>query len=65
MSIGHRACRSSLIESAVWTAIAVTVRDITFLGNNIEVCTATKAGADLAVRLPFGHEAISSLAHGE
>ncbi|MCV9999374.1 ABC transporter ATP-binding protein [Pararhizobium sp. YC-54] len=57
--------RLSLSRASVPSGIAVTVRDITFLGNNIEVSTATAAGVDLAVRLPFGHEAISSLARGE
>ena len=57
--------RLSLSRAAVPAGLAVTVRDITFLGNNVEVSTATKSGADLAVRLPFGHEAISSLARGE
>jgi putative spermidine/putrescine transport system ATP-binding protein len=57
--------RLSLSRISVPSGIAVTVRDITFLGNNVEVSTATPAGADLAVRLPFGHEAISSLARGE
>ncbi len=57
--------RLSLSRASVPSGIAVTVRDITFLGNNVEVSTATSAGADLSVRLPFGHEAISSLARGE
>ncbi|MDX3929986.1 MAG: ABC transporter ATP-binding protein [Shinella sp.] len=57
--------RLSLSRVSVPSSIAVTVRDITFLGNNIEVSTATPAGVELAVRLPFGHEAISSLARGE
>ena len=57
--------RLSLSRTLVPAGLAVTVRDITFLGNNVEVATATDTGADLAVRLPFGHEAISSLARGE
>jgi putative spermidine/putrescine transport system ATP-binding protein len=57
--------RLSLSRVSVPSGIAVTVRNITFLGNNIEVSTETPAGVDLAVRLPFGHEAISSLARGE
>ena len=57
--------RLSLSRASVPSGIAVTVRDITFLGNNVEVSTATPAGVDLAVRLPFGHEAISSLSRGE
>jgi putative spermidine/putrescine transport system ATP-binding protein len=57
--------RLSLSRVSVPSGISVTVRDITFLGNNVEVSTATPAGIDLAVRLPFGHVAISSLARGE
>uniref|UniRef100_UPI003980DC1E TOBE domain-containing protein n=1 Tax=Shinella sp. BYT-45 TaxID=3377377 RepID=UPI003980DC1E len=57
--------RLSLARAAVPAGLAVTVRDITFLGNNIEVSTETSTGTDLAVRLPFGHEAISSLARGD
>ena len=57
--------RLSLSRDVLPSGIAVTVRDITFLGNNIEVSTVTSAGVGLAVRLPFGHEAISSLARGE
>jgi putative spermidine/putrescine transport system ATP-binding protein len=57
--------RLSLSRASVPSGISVTVRDITFLGNNVEVSTATPEGVDLAVRLPFGHEAILSLARGE
>jgi putative spermidine/putrescine transport system ATP-binding protein len=57
--------RLSLSRVSVPSGIAVTVRDITFLGNNVEVSTATPEGVGLAVRLPFGHEAISSLMRGE
>ncbi|PZM08806.1 ABC transporter ATP-binding protein [Rhizobium tubonense] len=46
-------------------ALAVTVSDITFLGNNVHVATRTDKGDALAVRLPFGHEAISSLGRGD
>lgn len=46
-------------------ALAATVNDITFLGNNIHIVTRTARGEALAVRLPFGHEAISSLQRGD
>ncbi|SCW62522.1 putative spermidine/putrescine transport system ATP-binding protein [Rhizobium mongolense subsp. loessense] len=45
--------------------LSATVRDITFLGNNIHVATATAAGDALSVRLPFGHEAIAGLNPGD
>jgi putative spermidine/putrescine transport system ATP-binding protein len=41
------------------------VSDFTFLGNNVHVVTKTSKGDELAVRLPFGHEAISSLSQGD
>ncbi|WP_087001279.1 ABC transporter ATP-binding protein [Rhizobium sullae] len=47
------------------SSLAATVSDITFLGNNIHVSTKTVAGEALAVRLPFGHEAISGLSRGD
>ncbi|MBB5574928.1 MULTISPECIES: ABC transporter ATP-binding protein [Rhizobium] len=46
-------------------SLAATVSDITFLGNNVHVATETTAGEALAVRLPFGHEAITGLSRGE
>jgi putative spermidine/putrescine transport system ATP-binding protein len=59
--------RLQLMKSApVGTAaLPVTVSDITFLGNNIHVVTQTAKGDGLAVRLPFGHEAISRLSRGD
>ncbi|MGO4568594.1 ABC transporter ATP-binding protein [Rhizobium sp. 2YAF20] len=45
--------------------LAATVSDITFLGNNVHVSTETAAGEALAVRLPFGHEAIIGLSRGD
>ncbi len=42
-----------------------TVSDITFLGNNVHVVTHTASGEPVAVRLPFGHEAISGLNRGD
>jgi len=46
-------------------SLTATVSDITFLGNNIHVSTETAAGEALAVRLPFGHEAITGLSRGD
>ncbi|WEX74498.1 ABC transporter ATP-binding protein [Sinorhizobium numidicum] len=59
--------RLKLMRSAppAASALAVTVSDITFLGNNIHVATETAKGDGLAIRLPFGHEAISSLSRGD
>ena len=45
--------------------LQATVNDITFLGNNVHVAAETVSGAPLAVRLPFGHEAISGLSRGD
>ncbi|WP_431323356.1 ABC transporter ATP-binding protein [Rhizobium sp. YTU87027] len=46
-------------------ALAATVDDITFLGNNVHVVTTTARGDGLSVRLPFGHDAISNLNRGD
>ncbi len=45
--------------------LAATVTDITFLGSNIHVAAAAETGEALSVRLPFGHEAASSLSRGD
>jgi putative spermidine/putrescine transport system ATP-binding protein len=42
-----------------------TVRDITFLGNNIHVLVEPSGLAPLSVRLPFGHGALAGLAPGQ
>jgi putative spermidine/putrescine transport system ATP-binding protein len=57
--------RLSLSQAPVNSGLAVTVGDITFLGNNIEVSTRTSRGDNLSVRLPYGHEAIASLNRGD
>ena len=57
--------RLSLSSARVENGLAVTIKDITFLGNNIEVSTQTGNGESLSVRLPFGHEAISSVNRGD
>jgi putative spermidine/putrescine transport system ATP-binding protein len=50
---------------AAEAGLAATVSDITCLGNNIHVSTETATGEALAVRLPFGHEAIAGLSRGD
>ncbi|MBK5571591.1 ABC transporter ATP-binding protein [Ensifer sp. SSB1] len=57
--------RLSLSQAPVDAGLSVTIDDITFLGNNIEVATQTSNGDTLSVRLPFGHRAISQLARGD
>lgn len=57
--------RLSLSSARLDNGLAVTINDITFLGNNIEVSTHTGNGESLSVRLPFGHEAISSISRGD
>ena len=57
--------RLSLSSARLDNGLAVTINDITFLGNNIEVSTETGGGESLSVRLPFGHEAISSISRGD
>ncbi|WP_312794622.1 ABC transporter ATP-binding protein [Tianweitania sp.] len=57
--------RLSLSREAVAAGLQVSIGDITFLGNNVEVSTRTAQGDSLAVRLPFGHQAISSLSRGD
>jgi putative spermidine/putrescine transport system ATP-binding protein len=64
-SIMLRPERLFLSKSQQAQGLPVTVCDITFLGNNVHVAAKTSKGDDLAVRLPFGHEAISSLAPGD
>lgn len=46
-------------------ALAVTVRDITFLGSNTHVQTLTERQEDVSVRLPFGHQSIAGLSAGD
>ncbi|MGN8024180.1 ABC transporter ATP-binding protein [Phyllobacterium sp. 22229] len=57
--------RLSLSSTRIDNGLAVTIKDITFLGNNIEVSTQTGNGEILSVRLPFGHEAISGISRGD
>jgi len=54
--------RLSLSHTPNDRALPVSVQDITFLGNTVEVSTHTETGQPLTVRLPFGHAAISRLA---
>lgn len=57
--------RLSLSSAKIDNGLSVTINDITFLGNNIELSTETSNGEALAVRLPFGHGAISSINRGD
>lgn len=57
--------RISLSRSASSAGVPVSIGDVTFLGNNVEVTAVTDRGESLAVRLPFGHEAIASLNRGD
>lgn len=57
--------RLFLSQKPLEAGLPVTVDDITFLGNNIEVSTRTSKGDSLSVRLPFGHEAIATLNRGD
>ncbi|MBX5187677.1 ABC transporter ATP-binding protein [Rhizobium sp. NZLR3b] len=57
--------RIRLSRAQAGAGLAATVSDITFLGNNIHVSTETARGEALAVRLPFGHEAITGLSRGD
>lgn len=45
--------------------IAVTVTDLTFLGNNTHVNAKTPWQEELAIRLPYGHPCIEGLARGD
>ncbi|WP_345797338.1 ABC transporter ATP-binding protein [Castellaniella sp. MT123] len=45
-------------------SLPVVIRDLTFLGNTVEVSTETDQGQGLFVRLPFGHSVIPELARG-
>jgi putative spermidine/putrescine transport system ATP-binding protein len=45
-------------------ALGGTVRDITFLGNNIHVLVEPEGVAPISVRLPFGHSALAGLSPG-
>lgn len=44
--------------------LPVTVRDLTFLGNNTHVMVEAPGIAPISVRLPFGHEALTGLHSG-
>ena len=57
--------RLSLSRAVRDAGLAVTVDDITFLGNTVEVRTLTATGDTLSVRLPFGHEAIAGMGRGD
>ncbi|WP_103035431.1 ABC transporter ATP-binding protein [Castellaniella caeni] len=57
--------RLSLQQTPGERCLPVTVRDMTFLGNTVEVSTQTDQGEDLSVRLPFGAPIITHLTQGE
>ncbi|MFD1880619.1 ABC transporter ATP-binding protein [Paracoccus pacificus] len=46
-------------------SLPVTVRDVTFLGNNNAVTARTGWGEDLSVRLNFGHPMFGKVAQGD
>lgn len=56
--------RLSLSTERHADALQARVDDITFLGNNVHVTTSVAPGTNVAVRLPFGHPALSGLARG-
>lgn len=45
-------------------SLPVLIRDLTFLGNTVEVSAETDLGQTLSVRLPFGHAVIPDLMRG-
>lgn len=45
-------------------SLPVVIRDLTFLGNTVEVSAETDQGQGLSVRLPFGHAVIPGLMRG-
>jgi putative spermidine/putrescine transport system ATP-binding protein len=56
--------RTSLSKATKASSLPVKVKDITFLGNSVEVTAVTEQGESLSARLPFGHEAIADLHRG-
>ena len=50
---------------AARSSIAVTISDVTFLGNNTYVKVTTAWNDGLAVRLPYGHECVQGLSRGD
>ncbi|MCX8997173.1 ABC transporter ATP-binding protein [Rhizobiaceae bacterium BDR2-2] len=56
--------RISLSREKKERALAATVEDITFLGNNILVATRIADRTPVSVRVPFGHEAVSGIERG-
>ncbi len=55
----------SRVQPGAGRALPVRVDDMTFLGSNVHVAAATSWGEPIAVRLPFGHEAIAGLSRGD
>ncbi len=56
--------RISLSRQKRDQALAATVEDITFLGNNIHVATRVAGETPVSVRVPFGSEVISGIERG-
>ncbi|MCO6049231.1 ABC transporter ATP-binding protein [Mesorhizobium sp. RP14(2022)] len=52
-------------QPAATGALPVRVDDLTFLGSNVHVATTTGWGEPVAIRLPFGHDAIDGLSRGD
>lgn len=55
----------SPVNSGAGDWLKVTVRDITFLGSSVHVSARTGWNETVAVRLPYGHPAISGLSIGD
>uniref|UniRef100_UPI0039814C52 TOBE domain-containing protein n=1 Tax=Shinella sp. BYT-45 TaxID=3377377 RepID=UPI0039814C52 len=56
--------RIGLTSGAGGGQLTAKVRDITFLGNNIQVLVEPYGIGPISVRLPFGHAAVAGLAPG-
>ncbi|MGG7516506.1 ABC transporter ATP-binding protein [Allorhizobium undicola] len=56
--------RISLSRQKREQALAATVEDITFLGNNIHVATRLAGDTPVSVRVPFGSEVMSGIERG-
>ena len=56
--------RIGLTSGAGAGQLTARVRDITFLGNNIQLLVEPSGIEAISVRLPFGHAALAGLAPG-
>ncbi len=57
--------RISISLSRQDNGLPVTVRDLTFLGNMVEVSSVTDQDEPVTVRIPFGNPVVSQLAAGD